>query len=114
MNPVNPPEIDAPELAERLKQGGIALVDVREPEEHEDERIAGSTLAPMSSFDPRAVARAHEGRTLVLYCLSGTRSSRAAALFAPAGLPAPLTLREGIFGWKAAGLPTEGSDTSAT
>lgn len=109
MNPVNSTEIDAAELAKRLKEGGIALVDVREAEEHEDERIAGSTLAPMSSFDPKAVAKAHEGQTLVLYCLSGTRSGRAAALFAPAGFATPLTLREGIFGWKAAGLPTEGS-----
>jgi rhodanese-related sulfurtransferase len=110
MNPVNPPEIDASALAKRLEQGGVALVDVREAEEHEDERIAGSVLAPMSAFDPAAIARAHEGRTIVLYCMSGTRSARAAALFAPAGLPTPITLREGIFGWKAAGLPTEGTD----
>jgi rhodanese-related sulfurtransferase len=109
MNPVNPTEIDAPELAKRLKDGGVALVDVREAEEHEDERIAGSTLVPMSGFDPARVAAEAKGRTLVLYCLSGTRSGRAAALFSAAGLPTPLTLREGIFGWKAAGLPTEGS-----
>jgi rhodanese-related sulfurtransferase len=42
--------------------------------------------------------------------MSGTRSARAAALFAPAGLPTPATLREGLFGWKTAGLPTEGAD----
>lgn len=108
MNPPIP-EIDAPALAERLKQGDIALIDVRSPEEHEDERIPGSTLAPVDSFDPKRVAADTAGRTLVLYCMSGTRSTRAAALFGPAGLPAPITLRDGIFGWKAAGLPTEGS-----
>ncbi len=108
MNPVDP-EIDAPALAERLKQGDIALIDVRSPEEHDDERIPGSTLVPVDTFDPRQVAAATVGRTLILYCMSGTRSTRAAALFAPAGLPTPLTLREGIFGWKAARLPTEGS-----
>ncbi len=108
MNPVNP-EIDAPALAERLKQGDIVLVDVRSPEEHEDERIPGSTLVPIDAFDPRQVAADTTGRTLILYCMSGTRSARAAALFTPAGLPTPITLHEGIFAWKAAGFPTEGS-----
>jgi rhodanese-related sulfurtransferase len=108
MEPVNL-DIDAPALAQRLKQGDVALVDVRSPEEHEDERIPGSVLVPIGTFDPKRVAADVAGRTLVLYCLSGTRSARAAALFAVAGVPAPLTLREGIFGWKAAGLPTEGS-----
>jgi rhodanese-related sulfurtransferase len=108
MEPVNP-GIDAKALAERLTAGGITLVDVRSPEEHEDERIPGSTLVPIDAFDPQRVTADTAGRTLVLYCMSGTRSTRAAALFAPAGLPAPITLREGIFGWKAAGLPTEGS-----
>jgi len=111
MDPVNPSEIDAPELAKRLKEGGIALVDVRSPEEHDDERIAGSALVPIDAFDPQKVTDDAKGRTLVLYCMSGTRSARAAALFAPASLPTPITLREGIFGWKAAGLPTEGSGT---
>lgn len=113
MDPLNPPEIDATALAQRLKQEDIALVDVRSPEEHEDERIPGSTLVPIDSFDPTRVTAAHPGRTLILYCMSGTRSARAAALFAPAGLPTPVTLREGLFGWKAAGLPTEGSDGSS-
>ncbi len=103
------PEIDAATLAARLKNEPIALIDVREPEEHEDERIAGSTLVPPPSFDPGKVIADHAGRTLVLYCMSGTRSARAAALFPAAGLPVPLTLHEGIFGWKAASLPTEGS-----
>ena len=109
MDTVNPSEIDAETLAIRLEEGGVVLIDVRGPEEHEDERIPGSVLVPVASFDPGEVAATHSGRTVVLYCLSGTRSARAAALFAAAGQPAPLTLREGIFGWKAAGLPTEGS-----
>jgi rhodanese-related sulfurtransferase len=109
MNSINPTVIGAAALAARLKRGDIALIDVREPEEHEDERIAGSTLVPPASFDPRKVTADHAGRTLVLYCMTGTRSARAAALFPVAGLPIPLTLHEGLFGWKAAGLPTEGS-----
>jgi rhodanese-related sulfurtransferase len=66
MDPVNLPEIDATALAQRLKQGDVALIDVREAEEHEDERIAGSVLAPMSAFDPAQVAKAHGDRTIIL------------------------------------------------
>jgi len=109
MTGVNPPEIDAAALAERLKKGDIALIDVRTPEEHEDERIPGSTLVPIDGFDPRQVAARAAGRTIVLYCMSGTRSTGALALFARDGLPMPLNLKGGLLGWNTAGLPTEGS-----
>ncbi len=106
------PEIDAATLARHLAQGSVVLIDVREAEEHDDERIAGSTLLPMSAFDPAQAAPGPDGRAVVLYCLSGTRSARAAAQIQAAGQAPPLTLRDGLLGWKRAGLPTEGSGAS--
>ena len=105
-NTDSPAEIDAATLAEWMAAGGVMLVDVREPEEFVEEHIDGAILIPLSSFDPRGVAASADGKRLVLHCLTGTRSAKAAAAFTRAGLRAPTTLTGGIFGWKSAGLTT--------
>jgi len=109
---VSPPaEIDAEALRRLLDADSALLVDVREKEEFEEERIPGARLVPLSAFDAAAIAAAARGRTVVLYCLSGKRASQAAAMAAAPGVV--LVLKGGIMGWTAAGLPTESSCRSA-
>lgn len=103
-------EIDAPTLAHWMRRGDVVLIDVREPEEYFEERIPGATLIPLSSFDPCLLADCFGHRTIVLHCLAGSRAEKAAASFAYTGHAAPATLRDGLLGWKGAGLPTEGAD----
>lgn len=95
-------------LRRLLAEDRAVLVDVREAEEFEEERIPGAWLVPLSAFDPRQVAAAAAGRPVVLYCLSGKRAGKAAAVLT-SHHDAVLTLRDGIFGWTGAGLPTEAS-----
>ncbi len=98
-----------------LASGACVLVDVREPDEFARERIEGSTLVPLSSFDAsRVAALAKPGVPIVVHCKGGKRSadavSRCGAL-AASGLRV-LNLPGGIDAWKAAGLPVKpGSDT---
>ncbi len=99
-------EIDAQALRRLLAEDRAVLVDVREVEEFEEERIPGARLVPLSAFDPRRVAEAAAGRPVVLYCLSGRRAGQAAAALT-AHHRAVLTLKDGICGWTGAGLPTE-------
>lgn len=106
-------EIDAPTLAHWIKRGEAVLIDVREPEEYQEERIPGSILVPLSSFDPGTLAERYGDRTIVLHCLAGSRAEKAAAMFSLKGHPAPATLRDGLLGWQGAGLPTEGADAPA-
>ncbi len=56
------------------------LVDVRLPEEYEDEHIAGSILMPLAELTQR-LTELPEDRDIIFYCNSGRRS-RIAALFA--------------------------------
>ena len=61
------------EVAAGLTAEEILLIDVREPKETEQERIAGAVLAPLSQFDPVNLPDPH-GRALVFTCGSGVRS----------------------------------------
>lgn len=102
-----PPEIqqlDAPTVKAMVDRGDAILIDVREPDEHARERIAGARLMPLSSFDPMRVA-ASGARAVILHCASGARSARAAALLAAAGMSDVAHLKGGITAWKHAGFP---------
>lgn len=89
-----------------VDDGEAILVDVREIDEFEMERIPGSLLAPKSSFDAARFPRA-PGKKVVLVCLVGRRSVEVGAWLKAAGYPEPAySLDGGILGWSAAGMPT--------
>ena len=94
------------EVAEGLAAGAILLVDVREPNETAQQRIAGALLAPLSQFDPLDLPDP-QGRVVVFTCASGVRSIKAAEISQAAGLAYDAYLAGGMKAWKAAGLPVE-------
>ena len=58
-----------------LRSGETVLIDVREPDEHAREHIAGSRLIPLSRFDAaQAASCAKPGQRIALHCRSGMRS----------------------------------------
>jgi sulfur-carrier protein adenylyltransferase/sulfurtransferase len=65
-------------LAESLKghESEVFLLDVREPDEHEEANIPGSTLIPLGSLQ-RRVSEVPKDRQVVVYCAVGGRSARA-------------------------------------
>ncbi len=97
------------EVADKLKDGSIVLIDVREPREYAAERIHGALLFPMSTFDPAALPDDGK-RALVFHCGSGMRSAKAVAACAAAGLTHHTHLSGGLQAWKASGLPTVAVD----
>jgi rhodanese-related sulfurtransferase len=99
-------DIDCNTLADWLKKGEAFLVDVREAGEHAGARIAGSTLNPLSAFDPSACTPG-EGQKLVLYCGSGMRSMKAGKMLLAAGGGDAFNLVGGIQAWHKAGHPID-------
>ena len=93
------------EVDQGLKDAKIILVDVRELEEFQSQRIAGAIHHPLSSFEPKALP-APNGKTIVLHCGSGMRSAKAVEQCKKAGLDIDSHLAGGINAWKGAGLPT--------
>ena len=99
------------ETAAALEKHDIVLIDVREPHEYSEARIAGALNFPLSTFDPAALPTS-AGREVVLHCGTGKRSGMALAKCKAASVPVTIHLGGGITAWKQAGLATLSVDPS--
>lgn len=97
-------EISPTELDAMLRDGSVLLIDVREPDEFASGHIAGAVNMPLSVFSPGNIPDA-AGKTIVLQCAGGKRSSMALDKCASAQVAIDTHLAGGIGAWKAAGLP---------
>jgi len=78
------------------------IIDVRTPEEFAKGHIPGATLIPVQQLADRIDEVPHN-KQVYLYCHSGARSSRAAALLAQHGFTRIENMVGGIVAWKKAG-----------
>lgn len=104
--------IDAQTVNRWLSDGEAVLIDVREPDEHARERIAGTIPMPLSRFDPGALAPLRD-RKIIMHCKGGHRSADACAIAASSG-PAGIDLYSlggGIDAWKKQNLPVDVNTT---
>ena len=92
-------DITAEELAVQLKEGAeIRLIDVREPHEQEISNLEGSDLIPLGQFASR-LSELDSAEEIVLFCKSGTRSTRALEIMVSAGFKKVKNLKHGINAW---------------
>ena len=96
------------QVAELIAQGGIQLIDVREPYEHEAGRIAGDRLVELMKLTAEA-ATIERDQPVVFYCRTGSRSAMATEAFRRAGYDAH-NMAGGLVDWAASGLPLEPAD----
>jgi rhodanese-related sulfurtransferase len=101
----DPSALTPAEAAERLRDGGWQVIDVRLPEERAEGRIAGSAHIELTELSARA-AELDADRPLLVFCRSGTRSAMAVAALRGAGYDAH-DLAGGMLAWAEAGLPIE-------
>lgn len=71
--------IDAPTLRKILRERpeSIVLLDVREPEEHAEDRLEGTKLIPLGDLMARANLELDPDSDIVVYCAHGVRSMHA-------------------------------------
>jgi adenylyltransferase/sulfurtransferase len=92
-------EISAVELKNRLDRGeGVRIVDVREPNEYQINRIPGTQLIPLGEL-PRRYAELDPEEELVVHCKVGARSAKAADFLRSVGFKRVLNLKGGIVDW---------------
>ena len=92
-------DITAEDLAAKLKEGAeIRLIDVREPHEQEISNLEGSELIPLGQFASR-LSELDSAEEIVLFCKSGTRSTRALEILVSAGFKKVKNLKHGINAW---------------
>ena len=92
----NADEITYTALVQALREGKVALVDVREPNEYEAGHVEGAILHPLSSFDPAQLPRSVP---IVLMCRSGNRSMTALNRARAAGFNDIWHYKGGAIGW---------------
>ena len=97
---VNPAtEITSIELKQRLDRGDtLTLVDVREPNEYQINRIPGSVLIPLGEV-PRRYAELDKDAEIVVSCKMGGRSAKAADFLRSVGFKRVLNHKGGILDW---------------
>ena len=92
-------DMTAVELKERLDRGEpIVIVDVREPQEYQINRIAGSTLIPLGEL-PQRYQELDQNAAIVCQCKSGMRSAKATGFLRSIGFKNVRNLAGGILGW---------------
>ncbi len=100
------PEVTPGEAQEMLVRGGVQLIDVREPWEHEEAHIPGCRLIPMGEV-PARLREIDPDVPAIVYCRSGGRSGKVVSMLRGAGYGKALNLKGGILAWVNAQLPTE-------
>jgi adenylyltransferase/sulfurtransferase len=101
---VLPPEreISVVELkAARDRRDPVFVLDVREPQEFQICRIAGSTLIPLGELPARLaeLPQGPDAPEIVVHCKSGVRSAKAVRLLAGRGFDRVRNLKGGILAW---------------
>jgi adenylyltransferase/sulfurtransferase len=92
-------DITSVELKQRLDRGDrLTLVDVREPNEFQINRIPGTILIPLGEI-PRRYAELDKDDEIVVHCKSGGRSAKAADFLRSVGFRRVLNLKGGILDW---------------
>src|SRR5947207_1771905 len=92
-------EITSLELKQRLDRGdALKIVDVREPNEYQINRIAGSELIPLGDI-PKRYNELNPDEEIVVHCKMGGRSAKAADFLRSVGFKRVLNLKGGIIDW---------------
>ena len=94
-----------PDEAEKIIQTvkDLVVVDVRTPEEFKSGHIAGAKNVSILDADFDRKIKEYQGKTLLLHCGSGPRSSRALTKMRNLQFPEIYHMDGGIKAWQAAG-----------
>ena len=98
--------LDADECAKLLASGEAELIDVREENEWQAERIPGAALYPLSRFGQER-PEGNPDKIGIFHCRSGRRTFDYFPLFRMTGYKEVVHMEGGILDWKAQGYPTE-------
>jgi len=98
--------IDPSEVARKAGREGVALIDVREPNEWKEGHIKGARHIPLGKLEGRVSELQSEAPgEVVIYCRSGNRSATAANLLIKNGFENVSHLGGGILAWESQNYP---------
>lgn len=103
------PSVSAAQATQLINRQDAIVLDVREPAEFGGGHIIGAKNVPLSRVESGGaeIAAKKKEKPVIVYCATGQRSARAAALLRKQGYPNAVNLAGGITAWQQAGLPVE-------
>lgn len=108
--------LSAADFAKKIGEGNVQVVDVRTPQEYADKHIKDAVNINYNddAFIDK-MEKLDKSKPVLVYCLSGGRSTKAASLISSKGYTQVYNLDGGLLAWTAAGEPVDmPSGTSAT
>lgn len=100
------PQIDAQDLSESLKHGGVTLIDVRNANEWAAGHIDGAIHIPLGRLADR-LDEVPRQKPIVMQCAAGARSMIGASVLKTKGIDRVINLTGGFGAWAGAGLPVK-------
>jgi rhodanese-related sulfurtransferase len=89
-----------------INQGKVVLVDVRDAEEFAQGSIRDAKNIPLNALAERAgELEKWKAKTVIAFCQTGVRSSKATSLLKKAGYNEVYSLDGGLTAWRTQGLP---------
>lgn len=88
--------------AYQKSQAGAFMLDVRQPEEWQEQHISGATLIPLDYLADN-LDQLPRDQEIVIYCRSGNRSQQALEILQQAGFDNAVSMDGGINDWVASG-----------
>jgi molybdopterin/thiamine biosynthesis adenylyltransferase/rhodanese-related sulfurtransferase len=94
-------EVDTEEAERRIGEGGVVVLDVREPDEYDQGALPGAVHIPRGQLETNIEGRIPDhDAPIVVYCAGGTRSAFAARTLQELGYDDVVSMAGGFNLWK--------------
>jgi rhodanese-related sulfurtransferase len=103
--------LSAQDFKQAIEDNQELIIDVRQPEEWQQEHIAKAKLIPLAEIAHKIQDHAQKsGQKIYLYCQRGRRSEQAGLILLSLGYQEVYQLEGGLEEWKSAGFPCQGQE----
>jgi len=99
------PWVSVAQATHLINREDALVVDVRDPGEYQAGHILGAKNTPLDRLSGAEPKR--KDKPVILYCESGERAPKAAAILKKQGFEKAVCLSGGLGAWKQAGMPVE-------
>ena len=99
------PWVSVAQATQLINRDDALVVDVRDPGEYQAGHILGAKNTPLGRMEGGELKR--KDKPVILYCETGDRAPKAAAILKKQGFEKAVCLSGGLGAWKQAGMPVE-------